>query len=51
MQLGKALSGEVDCLRQQFPRWDDFMRVRQRVDPHQVFVTYYWRHRLAIAPA
>ncbi len=51
LHWGKALSGEADYLRQRYPRWDDFMQLRQKMDPHQVFVTDYWRHHLAIAPA
>lgn len=50
LHLGKALSGEVDYLRQHYPRWDEFMRLRDQMDPDQVFVTDYWRKSLAIAP-
>jgi FAD/FMN-containing dehydrogenase len=50
LHWGKALSGDVDYLRQRYPRWDDFMRLRERMDPDQVFVTDYWRRHLGIAP-
>jgi D-arabinono-1,4-lactone oxidase/FAD binding domain-containing protein len=51
LHWGKALSGDVDYLRQQYPRWDDFLAVREKMDPDQVFVTDYWRRHLGIAPA
>ena len=50
LHWGKALSGEVDYLRPQYPRWDDFMRLRADMDPDQVFVTGYWRRHLGIDP-
>jgi FAD/FMN-containing dehydrogenase len=51
LHWGKALSGDVEYLRRQYPRWDDFMRLRAQMDPDQVFVTDYWRRHLGIAPA
>jgi FAD/FMN-containing dehydrogenase len=51
LHWGKALSGDVAYLRRQYPRWDDFMRLREQMDPHQIFVTDYWRSHLGIAPA
>ncbi len=51
LHWGKAMPGDVDYARQHYPRWDDFMALREQWDPHQVFVTDYWRHHLAIAPA
>ena len=39
----------VRYLRKRYPRWDDFMRVRDRYDPGQIFVTDYWRRHLDIA--
>jgi FAD/FMN-containing dehydrogenase len=48
LHWGKALSDDVEYLRQQYPRWDDFMRLRDQMDPHQVFVTDYWRKHLGI---
>jgi D-arabinono-1,4-lactone oxidase len=38
-----------DYLRAQNPRWDDFLAMRERCDPDQVFVTGYWRERFGIA--
>ncbi len=37
-------------LRSRYPRWDDFMAVRQTWDPKQIFVTDYWRSHLGITP-
>jgi FAD/FMN-containing dehydrogenase len=51
LHWGKALSGDVAYLRARYPRWDDFMQLRERLDPHQIFVTDYWRSHLGIAPA
>jgi hypothetical protein len=34
--------------RAQLPLWDNFLRVRERFDPAQVFVTSYWRKHLGI---
>jgi hypothetical protein len=36
-------------LREQYPRFDDFLEVRDQLDPEQVFVTDYWRKHLGIA--
>jgi len=47
---GKYLPADVDYLRNQYPRWDDFMSLRARLDPQQVFVTDYWRRHLGIEP-
>ena len=40
----------LDYLRPQYPRWNDFMALRARMDPAQVFVTDYWRTHLGIPP-
>jgi hypothetical protein len=45
---GKYMPVDPAYLREQYPRWDDFMALRQELDPHQVFVTPYWRERLGI---
>jgi D-arabinono-1,4-lactone oxidase len=50
LHWGKALSDDVEYIRRQYPRWDDFMRLRDEMDPHQVFVTDYWRRHLGITP-
>ena len=49
LHWGKSLSGDAAYLNPLYPRWDDFMRLRAEMDPHQVFVTDYWRKHLAIA--
>jgi FAD binding domain/D-arabinono-1,4-lactone oxidase len=49
LHWGKLLSGDVTYLRQQYPRWDDFMALRERLDPRQVFVSEYWRTHLGIS--
>jgi hypothetical protein len=36
-------------LREQYPRFDDFLEVREQLDPEQMFVTDYWRNHLGIA--
>lgn len=48
---GKYMPIAPDYLREQYPRWEQFMALRQEMDPHQVFVTNYWRERLGIRPA
>jgi len=32
----------------QYPRWDDFMRLRAELDPHAIFLTRYWREHLGL---
>jgi hypothetical protein len=43
----------VDLLRGHYPRWDDFLALRQERDPNNIFLTSYWRDRLGLweAPA
>jgi D-arabinono-1,4-lactone oxidase len=43
----------VDYFRSQYPRWDDFLRLRERRDPNNIFLTAYWRERFGLwdAPA
>ena len=38
----------VDFFRSQYPRWDDFLRLRAERDPNNVFLTDYWRDRLGL---
>ena len=40
--------GWVDLLRAQYPRWEDFLRLRAERDPAGVFLTSYWRDRLGL---
>ncbi|MBS1560202.1 MAG: FAD-binding protein [Bacteroidetes bacterium] len=39
-----------EYFRQQNPRWDDWMALRAKHDPDQIFVNAYWRTRLQIGP-
>lgn len=48
---GKFLPDNAPELKTLYPRWDDFMRLRDQMDPHQVFVTAYWRGHLGILAA
>lgn len=48
LHWGKYLLEDPAYLRAQYPQWDAFMKVRDEMDPHQVFVTDYWRRHLAI---
>jgi D-arabinono-1,4-lactone oxidase len=36
-------------LKQQFPRWSDFMALRKKMDPDNIFLNSYWRDQLAIS--
>jgi hypothetical protein len=38
----------VEYLRNRYPRWKRFMELREELDPHQVFVSPYWRNHLGI---
>jgi hypothetical protein len=40
--------GWVDYFRSQYPRWDDFLRLRAERDPNNIFLTSYWRDRLGL---
>jgi D-arabinono-1,4-lactone oxidase len=40
--------GWVDFFRAQYPRWDDFLRLRAERDPNNVFLTDYWRERFGL---
>jgi hypothetical protein len=48
LHWGKSLSDDVGYLKEQYPRWDDFLALREEMDPHQVFLTDYWRRHLGI---
>lgn len=39
----------AEYLRSQYPRWDDWMAMRRQQDPHDIFLTDYWRGHLGIA--
>jgi hypothetical protein len=38
----------VDFFQAQYPRWDDFLRVRADRDPQGIFLTSYWRDRFGL---
>ncbi|WNG17058.1 D-arabinono-1,4-lactone oxidase [Cystobacter fuscus] len=41
----------VGYLRALYPKWQEFMRLREQLDPSQLFVTDYWRWHLDIPAA
>ena len=45
---GKHLPIAPAALRPRFPRWDDFLRLREKLDPDGVFLTPYWKERFGI---
>ncbi|NIV14171.1 MAG: FAD-binding protein [Aliifodinibius sp.] len=45
---GKYMPKNPDYLRKQYPKWDEFMKIRKEMDPDQIFLTDYWRERLGI---
>jgi hypothetical protein len=38
----------VDFFRAQYPRWDDFLRLRAERDPNNIFLNRYWRDRFGL---
>lgn len=38
----------VDYFTSQYPRWDDFLRLRAERDPNNIFLTTYWRDRFGL---
>jgi hypothetical protein len=38
----------VDWFRALYPRWDDFLRLREQRDPNNIFLTSYWRDRFGL---
>jgi D-arabinono-1,4-lactone oxidase len=36
----------AEYLRSQYPKWDDFMKLRGRRDPKNLFLTDYWKKHL-----
>jgi D-arabinono-1,4-lactone oxidase len=38
----------VEFFRAQYPRWDDFLRLRAERDPNNIFLTDYWRDRFGL---
>ena len=33
-------------LRQQYPKYDNFRQLREKMDPHSIFLTTYWKNHL-----
>ncbi|MBX3230639.1 MAG: FAD-binding protein [Labilithrix sp.] len=52
LHWGKHLPADPELgwryLRRQTPRWDDFLDLRARLDPSDVFLTPYWRSALGV---
>jgi len=52
LHWGKILPADpalgAHYLRRQYPRWDDFLAGRARLDPDGVFLTRYWRAALGV---
>jgi D-arabinono-1,4-lactone oxidase len=40
--------GWVDFFEAQYPRWHDFLALRERRDPNNIFLTSYWRDRFGL---
>lgn len=38
-------------LRSLYPRWDDFMNLRKKYDPENIFLTAYWKEHLGLQSA
>jgi D-arabinono-1,4-lactone oxidase len=36
-------------LKSQYPKWDDFMKLRDQMDPHKIFLNSYWKTHLGIS--
>lgn len=52
--LGKYIApgfGDLQRLRRMYPKYDEWMQVRARLDPRQIFVNPYWRKHFLIPPA
>ncbi len=45
---GKYMPVAPEYLKAQYPKWNAFMALREKMDPHQIFLTNYWRQRLGI---
>jgi D-arabinono-1,4-lactone oxidase len=38
----------IDFFHSQYPRWDDFLKLRAERDPNNIFLTDYWRERFGL---
>ena len=43
---GRTMQQWKDYVKSQYPKWDQWMQLRQQCDPNQVFVNDYWRQFL-----
>ena len=48
---GECVRPWVDFRRESYPRWDDFLRLREQLDPNNIFLTEYWRDLLGLRDA
>jgi FAD/FMN-containing dehydrogenase len=46
---GKKHTMKADQLRPRYPKWDDFLATRRRMDPNGVFLTPYMRELLGVS--
>ncbi|WP_028063965.1 D-arabinono-1,4-lactone oxidase [Solirubrobacter soli] len=37
-----------EFFKDQYPRWDDFLALREQLDPHDTFLTSYWEDRMGV---
>lgn len=52
--LGKYVTpdfGNLKRLRSSYPKYDEWIQIRAKLDPRQVFATPYWREHFLIPPA
>ncbi len=47
-QPSSELDDWVPFFRSQFPKWNDFLRLREQRDPEGIFLTSYWRERFGL---
>jgi len=45
---GKYMPVNPDYLKQQFPKLNEFLSIRNKLDPNKIFVSKYWQDRLGI---
>ena len=45
---GKHMPAAPDYLKEQYPKWEDFLSMRDTLDPNRVFLTPYWQRHFGI---
>ena len=45
---GKYMPVNPDYLKQQYPKLNEFLSIREKLDPDKIFVSKYWEERLGI---